>query len=95
MTDTNTTDTTEASDTMIEFDSVTKIYSDQTVAIKDLASRSNVERQRSSSAPPVVEDHDDDTCQPDARPNGGDSLLRRHRTYRTSTKSISVEISAT
>jgi osmoprotectant transport system ATP-binding protein len=37
MTDTNTTDTTEASDTMIEFDSVTKIYSDQTVAIKDVS----------------------------------------------------------
>jgi len=37
MTDTNTTDTTEASDTMIEFDSVSKIYSDQTVAIKDVS----------------------------------------------------------
>ncbi|WP_255681561.1 ATP-binding cassette domain-containing protein [Natrinema sp. SYSU A 869] len=37
MTETNPRDTTETSDTMIEFDSVTKIYSDQTVAIEDIS----------------------------------------------------------
>ncbi|MDG5759947.1 ABC transporter ATP-binding protein [Natronococcus sp. A-GB1] len=37
MTKTNTTGTTEAPDTMIKFDGVTKIYSDQTVAIEDIS----------------------------------------------------------
>mgnify|MGYP006290675047 CR=1 FL=1 len=37
MTDTNTTSTIEESETMIEFDSVTKIYPDQTVAIEDIS----------------------------------------------------------
>ncbi|WP_135306107.1 ABC transporter ATP-binding protein [Haloarcula amylovorans] len=37
MTHTNTTTTTDASDTMIKFDDVTKVYPDQTVAIEDIS----------------------------------------------------------
>ncbi|QFU84125.1 ATP-binding cassette domain-containing protein [Natronorubrum aibiense] len=37
MTDMHTTDTTEESDTMIEFDGVTKVYPDQTVAVEDIS----------------------------------------------------------
>jgi len=78
MTDTNTTDTTEASDTMIEFDSVTKIYSDQTVAIKDVSFEVECGTTTVFVGPSGCGKTTTMTLANRMQDPTGDSLLRRH-----------------